>query len=107
MGKSDFELKGVSAQSVRLRLRAKDGSRFIMEVSSTGLNFYGDENDAGNSHSKAVHKSVDDIWEWVRDLGGPKPLKDRAQVKRARQSQSAPAEPPKKPSPRLGVRRGE
>ncbi len=104
MRKSDFELRDVSARSVRLRLRAKDGSWFMMDVSPAGLDFYGDENEAGNSHSNAVHKSVDDIWEWVRDLGGSRPLKNRAQVKRARQKCSDPTEGPQTRPFKFGVR---
>jgi hypothetical protein len=82
--KPRFELTKYHVDAVRLRLKASDGSEFIMEASLDGLTFFGDESSGGRSHEKPVRKSVDDIWDWIGKTGDRVALTDRAAVKRSR-----------------------
>jgi hypothetical protein len=79
-----FELRSYSVDSVRLRLRADDGTDFIIDVSTEGLSFFVDESSAGNSQDKPILKSTNEIWEWVKNCGDKIPLKDREEAKRSR-----------------------
>lgn len=80
-----IEIRGdYKIPEVRLRLAASDGSAFIMDVAEDGLRFYSEESSAGHSHGKPVHRSVDDIWDWIGGSGDRVALMDRAVVKRSR-----------------------
>ncbi len=79
-----IEIRAYSLEEVRVRLKATDGSEFIMDVTTDGLKFYGSESSAGQSHEKPIVKSVDDLWRWIKHDGDRVSIKDRAEVKRSR-----------------------
>jgi hypothetical protein len=63
--------------------RTSSGAPLFIEISDEGFKFYVTESSSGVSHDKPITRSIDDLWDWIKDDGDRVKLKNRASVKRA------------------------
>ena len=84
-----IQIREAEIGRIRIDARTSEGTPLFIEISSDGFDFFVAESSSGHSHDKPVRRSVDEIWEWIRNQGDRVPLKNRAAVKRARAKLSA------------------
>lgn len=82
-------IKEADIDRIRIDAKTSDGIPLFIEISSQGLDFFVTESSAGHSHDKPIRRSVDELWEWIKNEGDRVPLRNRAVVKRARAKTSA------------------